>query len=354
MDIYAVIMAGGVGSRFWPRSKEKKPKQLIRIFGENTMIQDTVFRLDGIIKKENILIITNNLQKARVIEQLPQIPEENIIAEPFGKNTAACIGLSLAIIRNKSKDAVVVTLPSDHLIINVKEFQNTIKTAVEFSYSSKGLVTIGINPTHPETGYGYIQVIDGKVEDNVYKVSTFAEKPILETAKRFIDSGDFFWNSGMFIWHLDAILKEIYKYMPELYQGIEEMSKLKAVNFEKSLTNIYGKLRNISIDYGIMEKSDNVFLTKGSFDWSDVGSWEAVYQLSEKDDDRNVKVGDVYFRDTSGSYIFTPKKFTAVLGVDNLIVIDTKDALLICSREKAQDVKHVVEYLKMHKRNEHL
>ena len=192
------------------------------------------------------------------------------------------------------------------------------------------------------------------MEDNVYKVSTFAEKPILETAKRFIDSGDFFWNSGMFIWHLDAILKEIYKYMPELYQGIEEMSKLKAVNFEKSLANIYGKLRNISIDYGIMEKSDNVFLTKGSFDWSDVGSWEAVYQLSEKDDDRNVKVGDVYFRDTSGSYIFTPKKFTAVLGVDNLIVIDTKDALLICSREKAQDVKHVVEYLKMHKRNEHL
>lgn len=353
MDLFVVIMAGGVGSRFWPRSKQEKPKQLIKIFGNNTMIQDTVARLDGFVEKENILIITNQIQKSRVIEQLSGVPEENIIAEPFGKNTAACIGLASIIIHKRSKDAITIILPADHLIKDKAEFKETIVRAAAFAQSSDSLVTIGINPTRPETGYGYIQFIDDEVSDGIYKVQTFAEKPNIATAKRFMESGDFLWNSGMFIWKTDTILKEISVHLPELYDGLLKIDKaIGTDSFDKVLTNVYGQLVNVSIDYGIMEKSSKVYLTKGEFAWSDVGSWEEVYQLSNKNDDGNSEFGDIYTENTLGSYIFSPKKFTAIVGLENIIVIDTNDALLICNRENAQDVKHVVDYLKMNKKDD--
>ena len=288
MELFVVIMAGGVGSRFWPSSKKEKPKQLIRIFGENTMIQDTVDRLDGFVKKENIYVITNELQKPRVVEQLDDVPEENIIAEPFGKNTAACIGLASILIHKKSKNAITIILPADHLIKDKKEFQETIDRAAKFAESSDSLVTIGIKPTRPETGYGYIQFIDDEVAEGIYKVQTFAEKPNISTAKRFIESGDFLWNSGMFIWKTEVILNEISIYLPELYEGLLNIeSAIGAETFKEVLTNVYGQLINVSIDYGIMEKSSKVYLTKGEFSWSDVGSWEEVYQLSDKDEDGN-------------------------------------------------------------------
>ncbi len=281
MELFAVVMAGGVGARFWPRSKKSKPKQLIRIFGENTMIQETVNRLDGLIKKENILIITNTIQKERIEEQLPEIPTENIIAEPFGKNTAACIGLASVIIQNKLKNAISIILPADHLIQDVEKFQSTILNAVNYAENNNGLVTIGINPTRPETGYGYIQIIDEEVSDGIFKVQTFAEKPNLLTAKRFIKSGDFLWNSGMFIWKIETIMNEFNNHLPELYEGLLKIKDaIGKNNFNEVLTSVYGQLINVSIDYGIMEKSANVFLTKGDFDWNDVGSWEAVFQLS--------------------------------------------------------------------------
>ncbi|MCF8240776.1 MAG: NTP transferase domain-containing protein [Melioribacteraceae bacterium] len=353
MDIYAVIMAGGVGSRFWPRSRHHKPKQLIRIFGNNTMIQDTVNRLDGIIPKDNILVITNRVQKPRILEQLPQLKEENIIDEPFGKNTAACIGLASVIIESKSKDAVFITLPADHLIKDEKEFQDTIMKAVDFAYESKGLVTIGIKPTRPETGYGYIQRKDSKETDGIYKVNTFAEKPNLGTAKRFITSGDFLWNSGMFIWRVDAIMDEIRKYMPELSEGLKSLSEhLGSHDFQKTLINVYGQLKSVSIDYGVMEKSKMVYVTEGNFDWNDVGSWEAVYLISDKDEDGNAKIGDVYTENTFNSYVFSPRKFAALIGVQNLIVIETSHSLLVCSRDHAQDVKHVVDHLKMNNKTD--
>ncbi|KAF0151313.1 MAG: Mannose-1-phosphate guanylyltransferase [Ignavibacteria bacterium] len=353
MEIFAVIMAGGVGSRFWPRSKERKPKQLIRIFGENTMIQDTVKRLDGLVDTKNIFVITSRVQKPRVIMQLPELPLENIIDEPFGKNTAACIGLASVIIKAKNKDAVIVTLPSDHLIKDDEEFRNCLKNAAAFANNSKGLVTIGIKPNRPETGYGYIQFDEKEISNNIYKVLTFAEKPNLETAHRFIESGDFLWNAGIFIWRVDVILDEIKTHLPDLHEGLCELENfIGTSDFDKQLVNLYGQLKSISIDYGVMEKAQNVYLTKADFYWNDVGSWEAVFEVSEKNDDGNALVGDVYTEKTFGSYIFSPKKFVATIGVENLIIIDTQEALLVCNRDNAQEVRQIVEYLKMNKRSE--
>ncbi len=355
MKVYAIIMAGGVGSRFWPRSKEKSPKQLLRIFGDNTMIQGTVERLKGIVENENIFIITNKLQKKEIINQLNQVPEENIIEEPFGRNTAACIGLASIIVQQKSKDGVTIILPSDHIIKDVEAFHETLNRSIKFAYESKGLVTIGIIPTRPETGYGYIQIDERTIDEDIYKVLTFAEKPNYATAVRFVESGDFFWNSGMFIWRVDAILDEIKNHMPDLYDGLENIKKdFGTTKYESTLNNVYGMLRNISIDYGIMEKSKKVFLTKGEFAWSDVGSWEEVYQLSEKNQDGNASIGKVFTEMTADSYIYSPDKFTAVIGVENLIIINTDDALLICRRDKAQEVKKVVDHLKINKLTQHL
>lgn len=355
MKVYAVIMAGGVGSRFWPRSKEKMPKQLLTIFGERTMIQETVDRLRGIVDDNDIYIITNKIQKPEIIKQLPDLPESNIIEEPFGRNTAACVGLASIIIGSKDRDAVMITLPADHIIKDREIFHQTINDACKFAYEQKGLVTIGIQPSRPETGYGYIQINENEASNNIYKVLTFAEKPNYATAVRFLESGDFFWNSGMFIWRADVILDEIKMLMPDLHEGLQTIkNEIGNAAFEKTLVSEYGKMRNISIDYGIMEKSHRVFLTKGKFSWSDVGSWEEVYQLSEKNGDGNALSGNVFSEMTVDSYVYSPKKFTAVLGVDNLIVINTDDALLICRRDQAQEVKKVVDHLKINKLNDHI
>ncbi len=351
MNTYAVIMAGGIGSRFWPNSREKSPKQLLKIFGENTMIQETVHRLNGLIENQNIFVITNQIQKPLIQKQVPAIPKGNIIDEPFGKNTAACIGLSSVLIEAKNKDAVIVTLPADHLIRDVKNFQATLKKAIEFAGKSDSLVTIGIKPTKPETGYGYIQIEEKTISDDINKVVTFAEKPNLSTAKRFVKSGDFLWNSGIFIWKSESILSEIKSYMPDLHDGLEELKpSIGKPYFKSVLTEVYGKLKSISIDYGVMEKSQNVYLTKSDFDWSDVGSWQTVYELSHKDDEGNAVEGDVYIMKTYNSYIKGNKKFIATVGVSDLIVIDTDDALLICDRKKSQDVKNVVDSLKLNNR----
>lgn len=355
MNVYAVIMAGGVGSRFWPRSKKKLPKQLLKIFDNDTMIQATVNRLDGLVKKENIYVITNKLQRPEVLNQLKDVPAENIIEEPFGRNTAACIGLASIIIKAKDSNAVTVVLPADHIIKDVEKFKYTLENAAKYANESKGLVTIGITPSRPETGYGYIQINDKSLAENIYKVLTFAEKPNYATALRFVESGDFLWNSGMFIWRCDVILDEIKNLLPDLYAGLSEIEKyLSSPNFKDELKAVYAQLKKISIDYGIMEKSSKVFLTKGSFNWSDVGSWEEVYQLSDKNENGNAVVGSVYTNMVNDSYIYSPDKVTAVIGLDNIIVINHNDNVLICRRDKAQDVKEIVEFLKIHKMDDHL
>jgi mannose-1-phosphate guanylyltransferase len=351
-NIFAVIMAGGVGSRFWPKSREKQPKQLLSIFNKDTMIQSTCARLNGLIPNENILVVTNQIQREAIIRQLPFIPEQNVIAEPFGKNTAAAIGLSAIMINKIDKDSVVLVLPADHLINDVKQFQDTIKIAYDFIKKNDGLITLGIIPTRPETGYGYIQADEPTDNKEVFKVKTFAEKPNLATAERFIEAGDFFWNSGMFIWKTEKILAEIKKYMPELFEGLELISKaIGTKTFNKTLAHVYGQLKSISIDYGIMEKSKDVYLIQGKFDWSDVGSWEEVYIKSNKSENGMVESGDIFSIKSKDCYVST-KKFTAIVGAENLIVIDTDDSLLVCNRKNAQDVKLVVDYLKLNKRNE--
>ncbi len=355
MKLFAVIMAGGVGSRFWPRSKKKTPKQLLKIFGDQTMIQATVNRLTGLVAKENIYVITNELQRPEVVNQLSEVPLENIIEEPFGRNTAACIGLASVIIKAKEPDAITIVLPADHIIKDEEKFKHTLLNAARYANDSRGLVTIGITPTRPETGYGYIQINDKQVAENIFPVYTFAEKPNYATAVRFVESGDFLWNSGMFIWRTDVILDEIKNLMPDLYEGLVSIEKsLTSSNFKEELKSVYAQLKKISIDYGIMEKSSKVFLTKGSFNWSDVGSWEEVYQLSEKNENGNATVGKVYTNMVNDSYVYSPEKITAVIGVDNLIVIHHEDTVLICRRDKAQNVKEIVDYLKMNKMDEYL
>ncbi len=355
MKVYALIMAGGIGSRFWPRSKEKTPKQLLRIIGENTMIQNTVSRLSGMVEDCDIYVITNKVQRNEIIKQLPQIPAENIIEEPFGRNTAACIGFASIIIEQKEKDGITMILPADHIINEVDQFHETIKKAAKFAYESKGLVTIGIKPARPETGYGYIQVDENDHMEDIFKVLSFAEKPNYATAVRFLESGDFFWNSGIFIWRVDAILEEIKLFMPDLYEGLEKIKKdINTKKFENTLSTVYGLLKNISIDYGIMEKSQRVYLIKGEFSWSDVGSWEEVYQLTPKNGDGNAFIGKVFTEMTADTYIYSPDKFAAVIGVENLIVINTPEALLVCRRDQAQEVKKIVDYLKINKFTENL
>lgn len=351
MEKYVLIMAGGVGSRFWPRSRKNLPKQLLNIFGQQTMIQETVDRIRDLVSPENILIITNKVQKSLVEEQLPFIPKENIVAEPVGRNTAPCVGLAAQIISKKSKDAVFVTLPADHLINDRKKFTDSLNKAIEFADKSKGLITFGITPNRPDTGYGYINFEKSEVEKNIHKVIRFVEKPDAEKAKSYLESGDYFWNSGMFVWCADVILDEISSYLPELSKGLNELDKYIGTNeFDRSLDKFFNSIKGISVDYGIMEKSDKVFMIEGDFDWSDVGSWETVYEMTNKDENENALIGNVHTDKTSNAYIYSPNKFTSVIGLDNIVVIDTPDALLVCNRDNVQDVRDTVEYLKDNKK----
>jgi len=353
MEVYAVIMAGGVGSRFWPRSRKRTPKQLLKIFSDLTLIQETVSRIKDLVPFKNILIITNKLQAEEIIKQLPEIPQENIISEPIGKNTAACIGLASILIKKNSPDAVSIVLPADHLILENDKFNEILRDAVNFAYEKKSLVTIGISPTRPETGYGYIEI------ENTYspilKVKRFTEKPNRETAIQFISTGNFFWNSGMFIWRVDTVLEEFQKHLPEHFRLLNDIENMLANDkLDNILVKIYPKFDSISIDYGIMEKSDKVFLIKSNFTWNDVGSWEEVYNLSQKDENgMAITANNYYYHNSKNSYVYVPKKFVGLVGVDNLIIIDTEDALLICNKDNAQDVKKIVDYLEKNKLDEY-
>jgi len=354
-------MAGGVGTRFWPRSRERSPKQLLEILGKGTMIQNTVKRVQPLVPPQNVFVVTNRVQRAAVIKQLPQVPEENILEEPVGRNTAPCIGLAAMHVRRRVPDAVMVVLPADHIIAREEEFLQVLSVAIDIAGQSRSLLTLGIHPTRPETGYGYIQFDSEAGERNphlergVMRVRTFAEKPNIPTAERFLSSGDFLWNSGMFVWRADAILDQIHACLPDLS---EELLKVEPAigtpQYQSTLEKAYGIIRGISIDYGVMEKSEQVFVIRGDFGWTDVGSWDEVYYQSGKDPHGNSITGRVIQRDLNNSLVFSPDRMVAVIGVDDLIVVDTPDALLICRRGRSQDVKEIADYLRRKQMDQYL
>ena len=352
-NVFAVIMAGGVGSRFWPRSREKSPKQLLEIVSKGTMIQNTVKRIESVIDPKHTIIVTNKLQKAAIVKQLPHIAAENIIVEPLGRNTAPAIGLAAAFIRRTDPEAVMVVLPADHIMQDEAEFHRVLNLAIWVAYESKRLITIGIHPTRPETGYGYIQVIDDEDRSNpyfergVFRVKTFAEKPNLETAKQFLESGDFLWNSGMFIWRVDAIMREIEHLLPEMAQEMKKVEDaLDSDKYDHVLETAYRTIRAISIDYGVMEKAHDVLVLRGNFGWSDVGSWDEVYRITGKDEHGNSVTGKTFLQGTKNTLIHAGDKFVATIGVEGLVIIATDDAVLVCKQGESQDVKEVVDYLR--------
>lgn len=359
MGNYAVIMAGGVGTRFWPKGTSKHPKQFLKIGNDNeTMIQQTYRRIEGLINDDKIYIVTNVNYKNEVRKQLPKIPEENIICEPFGRNTAPCIGLASIFIRQFDPKGSVLVLAADHIIKNVPEFQLNVKAGMKFATDNGGVVTLAITPDKPETGYGYIQFdpdkcievsLDGKdnTTKSIYKVKTFAEKPDLPMAKMFLESGDFLWNSGMFIFRVDTIMKEFEGSLPDLFSSLVNIEeKLLDKNFDKILEDEYAQIKGISIDYGVMEKCSEVYTIRSDFGWNDIGSWDEIYNISEKDKDGNVKKAKAVLIDTKNTLVMSEQKVIAAIGVEDLLIIDSEDGLLICKKGESQKVKEVVDYLR--------
>lgn len=350
-NTFVVIMAGGVGSRFWPLSKANYPKQFLDILGTGkTLLQETVERFLPVCSYENIIIVTNVEHKDIVTEQLPEIPVENILLEPLRKNTAPCIAYASSIISQKNKNANIIVSPADHLIINTEKFINIIKSGLKFISEQNVLLTIGIKPTRPETGYGYIQVNDeGNSEKTILKVKTFTEKPNYELAQMFLKSGDFFWNSGIFLWNVNTIKKSFKHYLPEIFHLFDEFINTNSNN-EQALSYVYSECPNISIDYGIMEKADNVFVIKADFGWSDLGTWGSLFEHLKKDENNNfIKGGrQIHTHNSDNNFILLPDDKIAIInGVSNFIIVEYENMLLISDKNKEQEIKTVVNQLNL-------
>ena len=349
---YVAILAGGLGTRFWPKSRAVKPKQFLDILNTGeTLIQSTFKRFEKFIPRENIYVVTSEEYFDITKEQLNGIADENILTEPSRKNTAPCVAYISFKLQLKDPEAALVVAPSDHLITEPDVFEKVTLEALDFAKHMKGFVTLGIKPTYPNTGYGYIQFETLPVADNIYKVKTFTEKPDLELAKAFISSGEFLWNAGIFAWQVSDILLAFEKYQPELYEiFMAEKNTFNTPEEYKAITNIYGLCTNISIDYAIMEKASNVYVIPSSFGWSDLGTWNSAYLNIEKDYLGNAVAGDnVIIIDAVNTMVSAPtEKLIVLQGLDDFIVVDTQDILLICKKEKEQQIK---DYLAEVKRN---
>ncbi len=352
MKITAVIMAGGKGERFWPKSRTSHPKQFLSLTGDGeTMIQKTVKRISPIVQAEDVFIVTNAEYKNLVREQLPDIPEENILAEPYARNTAPCIAFASAVIKRRYENAVMLVLPSDHLIKYENIYTRTLCNAIVKATEGSNLVTIGITPSYAETGYGYINF--GEESGNAYKVEKFVEKPDLRTAKKYLSSGKYLWNSGMFVWQTSAIEECFRKFMPEVYTGSQKIGEsFGTESFETVLEREYKAFPPESIDFGIMEKASDIYTIPGSFGWDDVGSWLAVERINETDDNRNYIEGDVIAENCRRTTICGGKRLIAAVGTEDIVIVDTDDAVLVCSKNNTQDVKKIITRLKESNRTE--
>lgn len=355
---YVAIMAGGIGSRFWPKSRTSYPKQFLDILNSGkTLIQWTFERFTNFIPEENIYIVTSEEYVDIVKEQLPGINADNIVAEPSRKNTAPCVAYISYKIAQKDPEASLIVAPSDHLVLDTATFEKVVLHALDFASHLKAFVTLGIKPTYPNTGYGYIQHESLSAADNIYKVKVFTEKPTLEIAKTFIASGDFLWNAGIFIWQVKNILTAFEKYQPEMNELFAaEKDKFNTPEEKEAIERIYPQCTNISIDYAIMEKADNVYLIPASFGWSDLGTWNSAYDNLEKDYLGNAVAGDnVMIVDTTKCMISAPhNKLLLLQGLDDFIVVDTEDVLLVCKKEKEQEIKEYVAEVKRNKGDQYL
>lgn len=341
-------MAGGKGERFWPLSTEEKPKQFLNLLGEDTMIQMTVKRLGRLIPIERIFVVTAERYVKLVKEQLPNLPERNIIVEPVGKNTAPCIALSAFTVEKYYGDATLVVVPSDHLIKDVERFIRTIGAAASFVESKEdAIVTLGIKPDRPETGYGYIKYnnLEEKIDGlGVNSVERFVEKPNLETAQKYLNEGNYLWNSGMFIWKVSTIKKHTQTYLPDTYEVIDEIAaSVDMDDFEDVLRQKYSEVESISVDYGIMEKAENIYVIPSDFGWDDVGSWSSVERYSEKDEDNNVSIGHVKYIESRNNLVIGNGKKVAVVGLEDIFIIDTDDVILIGKKDLLNDIKNIKE-----------
>lgn len=366
MEVTALIMAGGHGERFWPRSRRNLPKQFLSLTGDGkTMLQLTVERILPLVPMTHIFIATGKDYRKLVREQLPEIPEENILCEPVGRNTAPCIGLGAVHIEKKFRDAFMFVLASDHLIRYEERFLDALKKACQAAENGENLVTVGIRPGYPETGYGYIKVkrpdAAGScrpfpcLPENVYPVECFVEKPDRVLAEKYVKSGDYLWNSGMFVWKVSSILKNIGRFMPGLHRGLKEIQNAIGTGREQeTLEKEFPSLASESIDYGIMEKAENIYTVIGDFDWDDVGSWLAVGRMKENDEAGNVTEGNVLTVDTRDCILQGGKKLIAAVGIRDLVVVDTEDATLICSRDGTGQIKTVLERLRQRKQEYYL
>jgi mannose-1-phosphate guanylyltransferase len=351
---YAIIMAGGVGSRFWPASRSTYPKQFLDILGTGkSLLQQTYDRFLKAFLPENIFIVTNIAYLPLVKQQLPNMPEDRILGEPTAKNTAACIAYASAKIHKLNTHAACIVAPSDHLILDENKFLDYVEQALNYAHKSPSLVTLGIRPSRPDTGYGYIQYLDETNNNEIFKVKTFTEKPSLEIAQTFIDSGDFLWNAGIFIWSISSIKKAFKQHLSEQYDIFESASQnLFTENEAETIRVFYEQCRSISIDYGIMEKADNVYVIPSEFGWSDLGTWTSLYEISPKDENNNaVKGKNVFMYDSEDCLVnkaeALKEKIIVLKSVKNLIVVNTPDVLLICDKSQEQEVKQIATDLKI-------
>lgn len=346
---FCVIMSGGIGSRFWPASRETKPKQFLDFFGTGkSLLRVTFERFAKAIPVENIFIATGEAYKEMTLQELPELKESQLLLEPIRRNTAPCIAYAAYRINSINPNANIVVAPSDHLILNESLFLEKVNEGFDFVESHQTLLTLGIKPNRPDTGYGYIQMSDEKLGD-INKVKSFTEKPNLELAKVFLESGEFLWNSGIFIWNVKAILKAIQQYLPDLYTVLEkDLSVYNTSKEQEFINQEYFYCPNISIDYGIMEKADNVYVSAVDFGWSDLGTWGSLYDISSKDGSGNVSVNDnVQYHDSSENIISLPKdKLAVVQGLDGYIVVESDNVLLICKKSEEQKIKEFVTEVK--------
>lgn len=351
--LFAVILAGGSGTRFWPRSRGHRPKQLLDIVGSESMIRQTMGRVAPLVEPSRIYVVTNEAHRGETRRHLREIPPSNILTEPVGRNTAPAVGYAAAIVSQVRPDAVMLVLPADHLVADERKFRTALLKAARYAARSGDLVTLGVRPTRPETGYGYIRA--GRAIGGGFRtVSAFVEKPDRGRAARYVASGRYFWNSGMFAWRADAVLREIRTHLPVLADGLDEIASKRGGRRQAALRSVYPGLPSVSIDVGVLEKSERVACLPVSFKWDDVGSWTALDRILARGEGGNVAHGTHVSIDTKDTLVYSPRKLVATVGVRDLIVVETEDALLVCHKSRAQDVRRVVDQLKARRMTEYL